>query len=59
MPMDWLSGFNGAAKDFIDCIITDRQPEIDVPFPNGVLQATLAVYASSEPKREVDSSAIG
>jgi len=58
IQMDWLSSFNGAARDFIDCIVADRQPNMDVHFSKRVLQATLAVYASSEAKREIDPSTI-
>ena len=44
IPMDWLSSFNGAA--------------VDIHFSKRVLQATLAVYASSEAKREIDPGTI-
>ncbi|MGH2545202.1 MAG: Gfo/Idh/MocA family protein, partial [Ardenticatenaceae bacterium] len=32
VPMDWIEGFNGAANDFIDSILEDRQPDLDVYF---------------------------
>jgi len=58
VPMDWLSSFNGAATDFIDCLITGRQPDMDVHFSKRVLQATLAVYESSEAKREIEPESV-
>ena len=30
VPMDWIEGFNGAARQFIDCIINDEQPDMDI-----------------------------
>ena len=58
LEMDWLSSFNGAATDFVDCVITGRQPDMDVHFSRRLLQATLAVYASAEGKREVDPDSV-
>jgi predicted dehydrogenase len=58
LPMDTLLGFNGAAKAFIDCILTDRQPDLDVHFSKRVLQSILAAYESSKSKREVDPNTI-
>ena len=58
MEMKWSSSFDGAAKNFIDCIIDDRQPDIDALFAKRVLQAALAVYEASNSKREVDPSLI-
>ena len=44
MPMDWIEGFNGAAKNFIDCIISGEQPVMDFHFARKVLRAALGVY---------------
>ena len=41
--MDWIEGFNGAARDFIDCIISGEQPVMDFGFSRKVLQAALGV----------------
>ena len=59
MEMKWSTSFDGSAKNFIDCIISDRQPDIDAHFAKRVLQAALAVYRASETKREVDPNTIG
>ncbi len=58
VPMDWLEGFEGAARDFIDGIIAGRQPQMDAHFARKVLQAALAVYRSSETQRPVDPGTI-
>ena len=47
VPMDWIEGFNGAARDFIDGIISGEQPVMDFHFARKVLQAALGVYRSS------------
>ena len=58
VPMDWIEGFKGAARDFIDSILGDRQPHMDVEFAKKVLQMALAIYQSSETERRVDPSTI-
>lgn len=58
VPMDWLEGFNGAAKNFIDCILSGEQPMMDVHFAKKALQAALAVYQSSETNVPVDPAAM-
>ncbi len=58
VPMDWIEGFNGAAKNFIDCIISGEQPMMDVHFAKKALQAALAVYQSSETNMPVDPATI-
>ena len=32
VPADWIEGFNGSARNFIDCILRDEQPDMDVHF---------------------------
>ena len=32
VPMDWIEGFNGAARNFVDCIISGEQPVMDFHF---------------------------
>jgi predicted dehydrogenase len=48
MPTDWIEGFKGAAKSFIDHLINETQPDMDIDFSIQVLDAALAVYKSSE-----------
>ncbi len=58
VPMDWLTGFDGAARDFIDGIVEGRQPMMDADMAKKVLQAALAAYRSSDTERPVDPSTI-
>ncbi len=58
LPMNWLTSFNGAAKEFIDCLVSGRQPDMDIHSSKRLLQAALAVYASAEAGREVDPSSV-
>jgi predicted dehydrogenase len=48
VPMDWIEGFNGAASDFIDAILTGRQPHMDIEFSKKVLQVALSVYEAAK-----------
>jgi predicted dehydrogenase len=56
VPMDWIEGFNGAARDFVDSILEDRQPNMDVEFSKKVLQVALSVYKASTSEQAVDSN---
>ena len=58
VPMDWLTGFDGAARDFIDGIIEGRQPMMEASMAKKVLQAALAAYRSSDTERPVDPSTV-
>lgn len=58
VPMDWIEGFNGAARDFIDAIMEDRQPHMDLAFSKKVLQVALAVYEASQSERAVDPTSL-
>lgn len=58
VPMDWIEGFNGAAGDFIDAILEDRQPHMDIDFSTKVLQVALAVYAASASEHAVDPTTL-
>ena len=58
VPMDWIEGFNRSARNFIDCIVKDEQPDMDVQFSRKVLQATLAVYRAGEAGQPVDPAEI-
>lgn len=58
VPMDWIEGFNGAARHFIDCILSGEQPMMDVHFARKTLQAALGVYRSSDMNVPVDLATI-
>ena len=58
IPMDWIEGFNGAARDFIDGILEGRQPMMDIDFSDDVLRAILAMYRSSDGGEWVDPAAL-
>jgi len=53
MPMDWKESFRGAAHDFVDSLIEERQPNMDINFATKALQATLAFYEASDTERWV------
>ena len=59
VPMDWIDGFNGAAADFVDGILEDRQPMMDVKFSEEVLRTILAMYRSSESGLWVEPGEVG
>ena len=58
VPMDWIEGFNGAAKDFIDALLEERQPRMDLDFARKTLQVALSVYQASTSERAVDPSTL-
>lgn len=47
VPSDYIEGFHGAADDFINSIIEDRQPEIDGEFAKKTVQVALAIYEAA------------
>src|SRR5262245_29432092 len=53
VPMDWRTGFDGAARDFVDGLLKGRQPAQDVETAKKVLQIPLAIYESSRLRRPV------
>jgi predicted dehydrogenase len=53
VPMDWSEGFHGAARDFIDGILQERQPELDAQTSKRILQVALAIYEASKTERPV------
>ena len=57
VPSDWMESFNGAARDFIDSIIEDRQPDLDAEFSKKTIQVAMAAYeaARTEGTVEVES----
>jgi predicted dehydrogenase len=48
VPSDWIEGFKGAARAFIDSIIKKESPDMDINFSSQVLQVALAMYESSD-----------
>ncbi|MBA13099.1 MAG: hypothetical protein CL751_04010 [Chloroflexi bacterium] len=53
MPSDWIEGFKGAAKSFIDHLLEGTQPDMDIDFSMQVLDAALSVYKSSELEKTI------
>src|SRR2546428_2144733 len=58
VPMDWRTGFDGAARDFIDGVLEGRQPAQDVVTATKVLQVPLAIYEASRSRRPVAPEAM-
>ena len=58
VPMGWIQGFKGAARDFIDGILEGRQPRMDVDDSIKVLRAALAAYTSDAAQRPIDPSTL-
>ena len=57
-PSDWIEGFKGAARSFVDSIRSGIQPDMDADFGRKVLQAILAAYRASETGRAVDPATV-
>jgi len=53
VPTDWRTGFDGAARDFVDGLLEGRQPAQDVATARKVLQVPLAIYEASRLRRPV------
>jgi predicted dehydrogenase len=58
VPRDWRTGFDGAARDFIDGLLEGRQPAQDVLTACKVLQVPLAIYEASRTRRPVAPDSI-
>jgi predicted dehydrogenase len=58
VPMDWRTGFDGAARDFVDGLLEGRQPAQDVHTAKKVLQVALAIYEASRLRRPVAPEAV-
>jgi predicted dehydrogenase len=58
MPMDWMESFNGAARDFIDSILQDTQPELDAQFSKKTVQVALAIYEAARTEQSVEPQAM-
>ena len=48
VPSDWIEGFKGASRAFIDGILGETQPDMDINFSTKVLEVAMSVYKSSE-----------
>ena len=51
--MDWRTGFDGAASDFVDGLLEGRQPAQDAHTARKVLQVPLAIYEAGRTHRPV------
>ena len=58
VPMDWIEGFNGAARQFIDCIINDEQPDMDINFSRHTMQMAMSVYKADDEERPIRPSSL-
>ena len=56
LPMDWRESFDAAAADFINGILQNRQPMMDIHFSETVLRAIIAIYRSSHTAQWVHPS---
>lgn len=54
VPTDWIEGFNGSAKHFIDSILYDEEPMMDIDFSLHTLQVANAMYEASRLGEPVD-----
>ena len=53
VPSDWIEGFKGASKNFIDGILQGSAPDMNIDFSKQVLEVALSVYKSSEEERTI------
>ena len=58
VPSDYIEGFNGAADDFIDSIIEERQPDLDGEFAKKTIQVALAIYEAARTESAAMPSAM-
>jgi predicted dehydrogenase len=58
VPTDWRLGFDGAAADFVDGLLTGRQPRQDVAEATRMLRVPLAIYEASRTGRAVAPESI-
>ncbi|HEX2438948.1 MAG TPA: Gfo/Idh/MocA family oxidoreductase [Methylomirabilota bacterium] len=58
VPTDWRLGFDGAAADFVDGILTGRQPRQDVHEATRMLRIPLAIYEAARTGRAVAPESI-
>ncbi len=56
VPMDWIDSFNGAATEFIESVLQQRQPQLDARQSKQLLQVALAIYEAARTERPVRPS---
>ena len=54
VTMDWIEGFSRSAAHFVDSLLKDEQPIMDIDFSSHTLRVALAVYEASRTERPVD-----
>lgn len=55
---DWMAGFNGAARHFVDSILDSRQPDMDPAAAIRAMQVCFAVYESARTGSAVEPCSI-
>jgi len=58
VPTDWRLGFDGAAADFVDGLLTVRQPQQDIAEATRMLRVPLAIYEAARTGRAVAPESI-
>jgi predicted dehydrogenase len=53
-----MESFIGAARDFIDSILQDTQPDLDAQFSKKTVQVALAIYEAARTERPVEPRAM-
>jgi predicted dehydrogenase len=58
VPTDWRLGFDGAAADFVDGLLSGRQPAQDIHEARRMLQVPLAIYEAGRTGLRVSPDSI-
>ncbi|MAU56495.1 MAG: hypothetical protein CL899_06150 [Dehalococcoidia bacterium] len=58
IPSDWILSFKGAAASFVDSIIDEKNPDMDIDFSTKVLEVALSVYKSSASEKTIYTNAL-
>ncbi|MDA0770265.1 MAG: Gfo/Idh/MocA family oxidoreductase [Chloroflexi bacterium] len=58
VPMDWIEGFSRSAAHFVESLIRDEQPIMDIDFSSHTLRVALAVYEASRTERPVEPDSL-
>ena len=58
VPTDWRLGFDGAAADFVDGLLSGRQPAQDICEARRMLQVPLAIYEAGRTGLRVSPDSI-
>ena len=54
VPMNWIEGFSRSAAHFVDSLLNDEQPIMDIDFSSHTLRVALAIYEASRTERPVE-----